>query len=966
MATASEQSRAHVVLEAVRYASNANIPALRQLIAQRPDALKLEFALRILLTYLPVTTEPELYLDLLYDLSGALSDTYNGPLHSSPAPLENGFSDDEARLRVKSLRLTPLIDQQARYDQDADFLTLFLLRQAHRIDSETGSLDLVTQLLEPFIDHSEVLRTWMVSNLLPLVRLGYEYYGRLGPSYTLERFEEFDASIAVQSLLSRAAHREFPKEADKREGKTQEEEEEEGKERTRKEEQRLRRDLRGLVGPWMYGETTRKRRKLNRRSMRKSSISEGRAAESKETAKQGLLSSDWSSVNDWLLDLSLRDFQWSVKVVEQWHGPSDVDYGDWVEGTQQADEEILQNATYRYAQAGLAAFYATSDHSTDSATDSNRIIKRVAQLTDLDKPPGLDNEDIEELATSIASGVSHEYLDGLFPAHLLHNALLRQQNPFTYPTDSSMNLALLLNVSCHKLCDLGIMKTSKSVAELCLFTSEADQLLDLRRTLQKLKSDKLEADRKGEEFPEWASTRRRILWLWGWGQQAEGTHHLRGVFSKIAKTDLEHELLQAMLDEGRYEEAVKIYCAQASQPLPMATVEGTAMNAALSSYDAASNCSRERGGVLKAFQIIEAFGSYFPDSKGFSQTLALIAATHGISMYSLTLQHGVPFQPVKIRAHKDPISLIGKILEQNNRSYTQLDNLLEIGQNLLAAGLLQGSQQTSPLHSTPSDFAQESAVPQRRILQMAIEAALKQDDFDTAYSYLVTRLSSVDQSKLSPRHEPVHSSTQDDISWRVTYHVGSYNAASTEKISALRRIEQRMELLSQALLLAPTPALAEILDAWGQCEQQLNAQIAREADEDERHDARGDRKIPGGFDADSSHVIQKPRNPARSALAEEAPMGLFDVARGAAAALSKSAFPLRGPQQRETTKLSHGRPLSTASIESSDEGSVTSAGGQGRVRKRDMVSSMVTGGLASGIGWVIGKSENPLRGLHAE
>jgi hypothetical protein len=65
-------------------------------------------------------------------------------------------------------------------------------------------------------------------------------------------------------------------------------------------------------------------------------------------------------------------------------------------------------------------------------------------------------------------------------------------------------------------------------------------------------------------------------------------------------------------------------------------------------------------------------------------------------------------------------------------------------------------------------------------------------------------------------------------------------------------------------------------------------------------------------------------------------MGLFEVARGAAMAIHKNAFPLRGAAEQVDDE----RPLSPDS--------------EGRVRKRDMVSNMVTGGLVSGIGWVIG------------
>ena len=80
-------------------------------------------------------------------------------------------------------------------------------------------------------------------------------------------------------------------------------------------------------------------------------------------------------------------------------------------------------------------------------------------------------------------------------------------------------------------------------------------------------------------------------------------------------------------------------------------------------------------------------GKYYPDSVAFRRLQALITATHAMSSYSLTLQHGVPFQPVNIRVSSDPISLIEKILTQNPGSYAKLQDLISIGRNLVAAGL---------------------------------------------------------------------------------------------------------------------------------------------------------------------------------------------------------------------------------------------------------------------------------------
>ena len=325
-----------------------------------------------------------------------------------------------------------------------------------------------------------------------------------------------------------------------------------------------------------------------------------------------------------------------------------------------------------------------------------------------------------------------------------------------------------------------------------------------------------------------------------------------------------------------------------------------------------------------------------------------------MSYYSLTLQHGVPFRPVNIRAHKDPMALMGKILEQNPRSYTKLDDLLDIGQNLVTAGLvsLPEDKNTNDMVHTAVDH---TLIAQRRVTSMAIEAALEENDFDTAYSYVVNRLPPL--ARVAQPSSPPSDSHIDDISWRAAYKAGCYKPTEHLGSSSLRRLEQRMELLSQALLLAPSSSLAEILSVWRRCEEELTVVLSREDEEDNRWDAKGSRQVPGGFTQESVPTVQKSRQPSRAALSEEAPMGLFDVARGAAAALSKNAFPLRSPKTEASVgpfQSPHQRSLSMMGSGTSDSGSGTDA--EGRVRKRDMVSNMVTGGLASGIGWVLGKS----------
>ncbi|KAL8644640.1 MAG: hypothetical protein Q9210_007150, partial [Variospora velana] len=162
-----------------------------------------------------------------------------------------------------------------------------------------------------------------------------------------------------------------------------------------------------------------------------------------------------------------------------------------------------------------------------------------------------------------------------------------------------------------------------------------------------------------------------------------------------------------------------------------------------------------------------------------------------------------------------------------------------------------------------------------------------------------------------------------------------------------------------------------ILHVWRAAETDLTALLARESAEEDHWNSKADHGrtsiIPGGFApsaAEMDRAANKDITRARSAKpsgnnnAEDAPMGLFDVARGAAKAFQKSAFPLRDSAAAVTAAASGdggrgGEKMSPTSMAGSGEDS-GSEGKGGRVRKRDVVANAVTGGLASGIGWVIG------------
>ena len=892
-------ARALTLLEAVRLTSEGDIPALQQLLLS--GILESRLVLRVLLTFLPEGTDPDDYVGLLQNLPNEPS---SQTLDYSKHP-KLDIPDDEACGRVRKLHLMPLASPDHPLEK-TDILTRFLIHQAYRIESNTGSLTDVVQLLEPFVDHSEVLRTWMISTLLPPLRFNYTYYTQSKLPIQLDHLERAGEQGAIQELLSKAAVKNISDENIE-----------------------VGRDLRSLVGPWMYGETSRKRRKTSHDREPARSLHLNPSSETLKLQEDDV-DSAWSYVNVWILDLGTRDFTRAVDVFAQWEGPTDVDYGDWGEHLEPLTPNDL---TKEYAQAGLAVVYATERASMETIIGSHRIILKVAHLLNLDEPPDLKRSD-----EPFPSGIPPQVFDSISQPQFLHNALLRPNSTLTVANEHSIALCNLVLCSVYKLLNLGNVKSIRDTMHLCLFGPEHEQMTELRKTLYTLKSEKLD-DKL------WSSVRKQLLWLRDWERRpGSDTAEPRGVFSKISSADLETEILRAMLDGGSYTLAAEIYCGNGGSRLSPERVESTALAAAFAFYDAASNGNRTRGGVRKASEIVSTFRGYFPNSEQFSQIAALLAATHSTSFYSLSLQHGIPFQPVNIRAYKDPMSLIGKILNQNPRSYTHLDDLQEIGQNLVAAGLSHPESDRSG--STSTEDAATNA--RRRITRMAIEAALAEDDFDTAYSYVVNRLTSASQTTNEGA-----TNIYDDISWRAAYAAGRHPMNDSDG-SVIRRLEQRMELLSQALLLAPPPTLSEILQTWQQFELDLTGLIAKDAAEEEAWEVRTS-QVPGGFSASDLQTQQKARDPGRKAIQEEAPMGLFEVARGAASALSKNAFPLRGPQKAGALNMAGARSASIGSGEGSgsDGGDAEAAG---RVRKRDMVSSMVTGGLASGIGWVIGES----------
>ncbi|EXJ55016.1 uncharacterized protein A1O5_12755 [Cladophialophora psammophila CBS 110553] len=751
-----------------------------------------------------------------------------------------------------------------------------------------GSAQPAGEFVQNFIGQDSDLRRWYESYLVPVIRLQYEFYPDIEDVIGLQGIETLSDAEGIQTLLQYAVRRQNPSD--------------------------VARDLDQVVSPWVRGASEAKRRRVDY------SV-EDTTAEVEA----------WESVYDWLVSTSRTEFNVAAKAYVDWSGP--------IENHQPTD---MDEEVARFAQTGMAIVYGCSAASTDARNICRQVLIKAAKLLNLGPL------DLFQSGPDIS--VPENFVNGLSETDLLPNALLKNSNNFTLVTGPSVQLLTGLLATAEILSGFSMSRNITELSHVTIFGSERRHKDELRRLLQHIPlQTRYEID--------WRSVRRQLLWLHSWTeiQPVEAGQQRIAFLSRLPIGFVETQILDALLKAAQYNIIKDVYLDNPSPALSESEVEARVVAAILEAYDNASNGNRDRGGMKRASEILKAFRANFPHSPSLSDIDQLIKATHSLSFYQLTLQHGVPFKPVSIRVQKDPLTLLDKVLEQDARAYTKLDDLLEIARNLVRAHLPNRgnviTEDSEPLQLRLLDA-------EHRITYQAIMAALAANDFDTAYAYITTRLNT-SLAQFAP------SGFVDDISWRAAYSAGKYRpSASPKSLSArIDSLTQRMELLSRALMLAPSgEALPGILATWRRYEEELDGLKTQAVQEERAFDAKADASLPGAFgldnrDADvaeTKRVMARRSGPVGSgpSYEEEAPLGLFDVARGAAAALRKSAaFPLgstglRDLKIRSDTSMHHDAQREQAGSPVSDDG--------GRVRKRDMVANMVTSGLVSGMGWVLG------------
>lgn len=188
-------------LLAASFAASADLESLHSIVSSHPSALSGYTLLRVLLC-LPETTDPCLYIPFLKLILSAdpISGEERGALDVPTAPPITDPSEHYARRKVDRLPLLPAED----LPNDHRRVISFLLQRSRSIDSETGALTIVQDLLTPFRTELPVIGKYLAGLVEVLSKLVYEHTdeeegGSIGG---LASFETMAVTVGVRTLLN--------------------------------------------------------------------------------------------------------------------------------------------------------------------------------------------------------------------------------------------------------------------------------------------------------------------------------------------------------------------------------------------------------------------------------------------------------------------------------------------------------------------------------------------------------------------------------------------------------------------------------------------------------------------------------------------------------------------------------------------------------------------------------------------
>ncbi len=538
-------SPAKAILLAVQATTRSDIATLRTLLATCPNILNPIFY-RVVLTYLPESCPSSEYVQLLIDFDfGNISKSTDATIDESPI---HGITEAQAAQNVRKLNLLNLRMSGLHENSPRDDLTLFLLHRAYRIDEETGLLTQLPELIAPFLARSDHLRDWMLGTLLPLLRLNCEYHPSPEGTQSLDWFEKLDTSGAVKFLLSRTIDPEASDELNKH---------------------AIVQDIRGIMGPWLYGSNQWKRRQTSTGNMGAQAI---QPLGGKDVAQKTLYH-HWDKVFCWIMNEAITCHTAVAELVVQWADSTDVDLGGYAVPEALLPDKESEEINGHYAHAALSAAFRIPEATLPALADIHKILGKVHERMGMGPIPTL------QAAASLLAPVFEFTVEDKSIKQQMKELIAYLRNEectnFQKPTPASVKFFHACLTSTYLLLrSTEEPPTIEQTARLLTHDNDLKQHNKLREFLVST------AATAGSDDKIWLRRRNEILWLHDWGLQPhlEGTgesakHTSRGPFGLIPVTQIHTEILRTLVSSQR---KPHVFC----QPTDATTTTTTTYNGA--------------------------------------------------------------------------------------------------------------------------------------------------------------------------------------------------------------------------------------------------------------------------------------------------------------------------------------------------------------------------------------------------
>lgn len=431
----------------------------------------------------------------------------------------------------------------------------------------------------------------------------------------------------------------------------------------------------------------------------------------------------------------------------------------------------------------------------------------------------------------------------------------------------------------------------------------------------------------------------------------ESINSAPGVLNLVSSEEISKWIVEALLSCGRFNLAKEIFVDPKKKiGIPFGQAEQLVIASAREFYDNAESGNMSKGEMKMAYDCLH----ILPPSAELKKELDLIEGTNILSELRLTGTREGAVLPFQIRHHKNRLELVQRAVSSSSDAYRKTAVMLNLSHKL-------------GFPDTVSDC---------KVLAMCADAAIAEEDYETAYDLCGRCIKIVNTLQKKKRKGDVNADAAANVTWRACF-TTCRHGPDEDSSNHFQTLERRMHLLGQALALctdrgdvasdAPVGTLmsdvlqvyrtveAEYIRVYDSLDRSKRSKLpsaATVAADSLSQIARGDlsrvsasttrfaanalSRVVGSSHAPTAHW-GKPRLSGESqrSASGERPASPFKGAAGAASAASNWGMSMLGALQ----------PESQTELE--------------RTRKRDAIKTAFNSGLTSGVSWLLGVDAPP-------